>query len=336
MLTIFWNAKEKRLRAGWRILIQIIFLLVLSGLISTLIGAALGVYYYVSSGANSLDLNQLGPQINQFISKNLAARLIANSGVLIAMLVSIWLAGRFLDKRRFADFGLHFNRRWWADLGFGMFLGALLMAVVFVAEYALGWVTITSSLTASPNQNLWLALLGGFIFFIYVGIQEEMFSRGYQLLNLGEGLRLGRLSPRTALLLGYLLSSTIFGFLHLGNPNSSWVSTINLIIAGLLLGLGYILTGELGISIGLHITWNFFQGNIFGFPVSGTDAGASLINIQQGGPALWTGGAFGPEAGLLGLAVMLLGMGLIAGWVYLRTGQLTVYTRPAEELTAPK
>jgi membrane protease YdiL (CAAX protease family) len=85
--------------------------------------------------------------------------------------------------------------------------------------------------------------------------------------------------------------------------------------AGLLLGLGYLFTGRLGISIGLHFSWNFFQGNVFGFPVSGRDFGASFVGISQGGPEVWTGGAFGPEAGLLGFLAYGLGGLLVLLWV---------------------
>jgi len=157
------------------------------------------------------------------------------------------------------------------------------------------------------------------------------------LINLAEGLNHHRIGKRNALLLAYGISSLVFGLLHLGNPNANWVSVLNISLAGLFLGLGMVLTGSLAIPIGLHITWNFFQGNVFGFPVSGIQAGASVIATQSVGPAWLTGGVFGPEGGLLGLGAMLIGILLILLWVR-RRGNLNLdvdlaqYEKPTHEL----
>jgi uncharacterized protein len=98
-----------------------------------------------------------------------------------------------------------------------------------------------------------------------------------------------------------------------------------------MLGFGYVLTGELAIPIGLHITWNFFQGSVYGFPVSGLGAfGPTFLDTRQGGPDLWTGGLFGPEGGLLVPVVMLLGMSLVALWTLLRTGKISLHAPIAE------
>lgn len=104
--------------------------------------------------------------------------------------------------------------------------------------------------------------------------------------------------------------------LHVSNPNSSWLSTGYLVFYGAFLGAGYVLTGELALPIGLHFTWNFVQGSVFGFPVSGRPLYmVSVLDTQQAGPDLWTGGALGPEAGPLGLLAGLIGLALILLWV---------------------
>jgi len=166
------------------------------------------------------------------------------------------------------------------------------------------------------------------IFFIFVGIYEELLSRGYHLVNLSEGFNLKFLGKRWAVILAVIASSGVFGILHLRNPNASWVSTLNITVAGMVFSLGMIFSRRLAIPIGLHITWNFFQGNVFGFPVSGTRNGATLIGTEAVGPEWLTGGAFGPEAGLMGLAAMLLGGLLTLLWIK-RTGPLSVKTELA-------
>ncbi len=96
------------------------------------------------------------------------------------------------------------------------------------------------------------------------------------------------------------------------------------------------MTGKLAIPIGLHITWNFFQGNVFGFPVSGTLANVTtFIAIEQGGPDLWTGGASGPEAGLIGIIAMVLGVVLTVVWVYWRYGSVSLHLPLAEAPALP-
>jgi hypothetical protein len=247
----------------------------------------------------------------------------------VVIILTFLLAGWLLDRRKFVDFGFNFSRQWWLDLGFGLGLGAILMVLIFLIELAAGWITIEDTFHSIGNSFLssWLAALVGFI---AVGIYEEMLSRGYHLRNLAEGLNWGILGKRGGLWAGYLISSSVFGLLHAANPNSSWISTLNLILSGLFLGLGFVLTGELAIPIGLHITWNFFQGNVFGFPVSGSKSGTSIISILQGGPDLLTGGAFGPEAGLVGIFAFLVGSILTVLYVRKTRGEVRMHTELAE------
>jgi hypothetical protein len=170
---------------------------------------------------------------------------------------------------------------------------------------------------------------------VCLGLHEELVFRGYQLTNMAEGLNFSRFGPRAAIVLALVLSAFLFGTFHVWNPNASTLSTINLTLwGGLLLGLGYVLTGRLALPMGLHIAWNFFEGNVFGFPVSGWGTlGATFLSIEQSGPPLFTGGAFGPEAGLLTIAASILGVSMIVLWVRARTGRVTLQTSLAETST---
>jgi hypothetical protein len=131
-----------------------------------------------------------------------------------------------------------------------------------------------------------------------VAINEELLARGYLLQTLAQGL--GR--P-----LAVFVSSSLFALGHLFNPNASPVAVAGLLFAGLLLASAYLVSGRLWLPIGLHQSWNFFLGPIFGFPVSGIGNGG-LLRPMAVGPDLLSGGEFGPEASLIGVAAELLGM----------------------------
>ena len=316
----FWSRDERRLRAGWRILLQtILFVLLLMLLLQTA-----AILYLVSVQPHLATIPLLATESPWVMLAGALA-------TLLAAFISLLVAARFLDRRPFRDYGFHINSRWWADLGFGLALGASMMALVFLVELAMGWVVVEGTFQTStpPGMDFASAILVSLVVFICVGIYEEMLSRGYLLLNLAEGLNF-RWGPRTALLLAWALSSISFGLLHASNPNATAISTFNLMLIGLFLGWGFILTGELATPIGLHIAWNFFQGNVFGFPVSGGFSGTSFITIRQHGPELITGGAFGPEAGLLGLAISLLGALVVWLWVRYRNGEAELQTHLAE------
>jgi membrane protease YdiL (CAAX protease family) len=345
--SLFWNSHQRRLRALWRLGGQLAIMLVMLLPLQIGLGLAGLALFLVQQGITPEQLSDPQawqralepPGVQRFILESPGLILASSLATSLACLVSVWLAGRWLDRRPFADFGLHFNRNWWLDFGFGLGLGAFLMLVIFLVELAAGWVTVSGVwITRNPDAFFPVALLPPLATFLAVGFYEELLSRGYQLRNLAEGLNGKALGPRGALVLATLLSSAVFGMLHIVNPHASFISTFNISVAGaLLLAMGYLLTGELAIPIGVHITWNFFQGNIFGFPVSGGNfASATLFGIQQGGPDLWTGGAFGPEAGLLGLGAMLLGGLLVVGWVRWRYGRVGLHTALAEALQRPE
>ena len=167
--------------------------------------------------------------------------------------------------------------------------------------------------------------------FLCFGISEELVFRGYQIRNAAEGLKYPVLGSRGAVLMAWILSSAFFGWQHGDNPNATFLATLNIALAGLMFGLAYVLTGELAIPIGAHVSWNFFEGSVYGFPVSGLEpSGAAFLSIEQRGRDLWTGGLFGPEAGLLVPVALVLGGLLITLWVRLRSGKVAIHTPLAE------
>ncbi len=221
MANPFWNRSERRVRALWRILLQglaylalISLLPALTSLITNPISDATGLTGKIAGYVQATGNYPVAATAPDYLARvTNFARMIAGRPLLFLVmatcgLISLWLAARFLDRRKLADYGFHLNRRWWLDFGFGCFLGALLMAFIFLFELTCGWVTVKSSFY-SPLLPFWLSMTIGIMSYIGVGINEEIVSRGYQLRNLAEGLHLPKVSARTAFLASYVISSII-------------------------------------------------------------------------------------------------------------------------------
>ncbi len=309
---LFWSPNDRRLRAGWRLILHVILVALLIVALEVLLSLAF-----------------------EDLEETFTFGIVEMALIGLAIVAGTLLAARFLDRRPVSDVGLQFSSHWWRDFGYGLFLGAFLMLLIFLVELALGWVTVQELLSTNRSVPFGLAILWPLTQFLAVGIYEELVSRGYLFKNIAEGLSFSPVGRKRAILLAWLISSAVFGLLHAGNPNATVVSTLNLFLAGLFLGLPFLLTDQLAMPIGIHITWNFFQGNVFGFPVSGTSNNEiTFIAVQQSGPDLWTGGAFGPEAGLLGLAALIVGSLLIVWWVK-RTRETVGFALAVAEYQSP-
>lgn len=276
---IFLSPEEPRLRAGWRILAHTIGYNVL--LICLTIPAIVPVIFFGISPQNLW--------LNEIIA-------------VLAVTPAIFLARRFLDRRTIVSLGLKPNGQMILDVTAGIVITFAMMGVIFGLEATAGWLTFESFAWQSESiVSVAFSVAGTFLLFILVAWQEEFLFRGYRLQNIKDGL---------SLTWGVLLSSLWFGAVHSFNPHATIISFAGIFLAGLFLAYGYLRTGQLWLSIGLHIGWNFFEGVVFGFPVSGLDI-YRMTRIQVNGPELWTGGAFGPEAGLVLLPALLIGTGLI-------------------------
>ena len=281
---LFFSPNERRLRAGWRLILHgVIF-----GLCALIFIGGIGVVLFFTG------------------NENLATNILVNQATfLIAITTATFIARRFVDRRSITSLGLAWNRQAWRDLLVGFFIPAVLMGAIFLAEWGLGWLEFRGfAWEFGPVSAVATTVPIMFLVFVLVGWNEELLSRGYWLQNMAEGVNLP---------FGVILSSLLFGALHLGNPNATWVAVLGVALAGFFLAYGYIRTKQLWLSIGLHIGWNFFENTVYGFPVSGIDTPGLLLHTHTG-PELITGGAFGPEAGLIVIPGMLLGVGLIYGY----------------------
>ncbi|MCG8653619.1 MAG: CPBP family intramembrane metalloprotease [Pirellulales bacterium] len=292
LLTVFWNSAEHRLRFFWRFLLHSVAL-VASILV---VSIAMGLAFLIFDGGD--DLESSGWMWAFAVTQNLAL-------VLTVVAASIWP-----DRRTIGALGLRLNRRWWLDCGGGFVLGALLMTMIFWVQWAMGWLEFelrsTSWRDLFLNQGRWLVAM------MAVGIGEEVLSRGHHLKNLCEGFRF--LGLRASFVVASLISSGLFAAFHLFNPGASIASSVSIFLAGVTFCVARLKTGSLAAPIGLHFSWNYFQGSVFGFSVSGNVFAGSLLQTTQSGPSFFTGGSFGPEAGLLGYAGFSLGLIVFFLW----------------------
>ena len=290
---IFVSPSEPRLRAGWRLILQIVLQSVTLLIVGLVLFAGMQRVINISTAS--------------FSSTGMVVTQIAE---LIAVTLSIFVARRLLDRRSFVSLGLQPGRRSIVDLAVGIGITFLMMGLIFAMEWMLGWLDLTGfAWQVQPVGGVALTVVIFLIVCLLIGWNEELMSRGYHLQTLSSGMTLNW---------GWILSSSIFGLLHLANPHANWSALAGIVLVGLFLGYAYIRSGQLWLSIGLHTGWNFFEGVVFGFPVSGLPF-YHLTHISVSGPGLWTGGDFGPEAGLVLVPALAMGFGLIYA-----------YTRQAE------
>ena len=285
---IFLSPDEPRLRAGWRLMLQTILMVFLGGCLSIVLGGIL-LLLEPSILTGTGNISPL-------------AMLLSLIAEVFAVTVSVFLARRFLDKRSIESLGLKLNPWTLIDLLAGIGITFLQMGLIYLLMSSLGWITFQGfAWQFDPIGLVIRNTLLFFVIFILVGWTEELLCRGYQLQTIASG---------TNLLWGVLLSSAIFGILHIFNPGANFASTLGIFLAGLFFAYAYVRIRQLWLPIGMHLGWNFFEGVGFGFPVSGLDI-YPLTRIEVHGPELWTGGRFGPEAGLIVIPALLLGVLLV-------------------------
>jgi membrane protease YdiL (CAAX protease family) len=273
--TVFFNA-EGRLRNGWWVLIFIAF-----------VAVTRFAYKPVTHGLQSLGLPKLWLEPAPFLFALLAT----------------WACTR-LRKEPLSSVGFRLDRRWFKEIAWGTLSGiGMLLAVVGII-CVIGGVRFELDPVRSAG-----ALLTGLYFFLFTAMLEETLFRGFIFQRLLDGV--GVWPAQIAL-------ATLFAAAHWGSPGmegaTEIVAFMDIFLAAVMLGLAYLRTRSLALPIGLHLGWNWTQGHVLGFGVSGYDFAGWLKPIFQGKAEWLTGGAFGPESSIFSPLVSLVVIVLLWRW----------------------
>lgn len=248
--------------------------------------------------------------------------------LLPALLAAFKGISSVLDRKPLGAVGLAFCGRWRMELGIGLGIGSVMILAVGAAESALG-VTQFSFDQLSPSP--FLGWGGATLVLLFVAAtNEELMFRGYPFQRLAESIG----APGAV-----AVFSALFGLVHLGNPNHTLVSTLNTVLVGVPLAIGYLRTRALWVPVGIHFAWNFLQGFGLGLPISGFSVPFSVLYARVSGNVLLTGGSYGPEASILTTIVIVAATGYLwrAKSIYVsEETRALVFGPPRTDSSAPE
>lgn len=264
------------LRVGWRLLLFVFLLALL---------------YVAGSPLLSVGLQAVATPSTELTPSLL---LVGEGWLVLVLFIATWVMA-FIEKRRFADYGLPwrevFRGRFWE----GAVWGLVSLSVLVGALAAAGVLTLGNGGFAVGTMVEQGILWGAG--FLLVGFFEEFCFRGYGLKTLAESF--GFWPAAVAF-------SVIFGLVHLSNSGETHLGIALVFAYGLMLCLALRRTGSLWFAIGLHAAWDWAETFLYGVPDSGQLASSHLLTSHSRGPAWLSGGTAGPEGSVLALAMMLI------------------------------
>lgn len=229
------------------------------------------------------------PLIDQITADKQLSFALNYTAIAVFVLLFTWLMKKFVDRQHFITLGFQW-KNYSTDAGIGIgtalaMLGIGTLLLILHKDIAF------TGYAADPSPLLiQLALM------LVVAFSEEIMFRGYILYNL---------MCSTNKWIALFISALLFAAVHATNPGVAILPVINVFLAGLLLGANYIFSRNLWFSIMFHFAWNFTQGPILGYEVSGVETN-SLLQQSNNGNELWTGGKFGFEGSILCTALLLI------------------------------
>jgi len=244
-----------------------------------------GIFQFVGVLMSGIGIDELD-KINEL---DAGVHLIFGLWGLIPLVLFTYLFRKNLDERSIISLGFSLKGRG-IDWTMGLVAALVIIGIGSLILLVLGYVEI-SKLTTNYK-----VLVLNFLLFVVVALTEEISMRGYVLNNL-----LSVMNRYAAL----AITAVLFALMHGLNANITWLSMLNLFLAGLFLGATYIFTKNLWFPISLHLFWNFLQGPVLGYNVSG-QVTKSLFSVTPVGNPIINGGDFGFEGSIVCSVLMVL------------------------------
>lgn len=269
LLAPFWNYTEHRPRALWRILGAFILVAIGSQVLPS-----------VLFGNTSLPPSVMG--------------LIQNIVTVVTVLLIVVIWARYVDHRRLSEYGLEVGPAWFRDASVGVVIAFVAWGLALAVHLIVGWAHISAVLSPGTAENALpfaVALTAFVVQFLLVGIWEELLFRGVVLKNAAEGFHSQWLSERSAVLAGLIVSSLLFGVVHVGQATSLFALGF-WVLMGVVLGSAYIITDSLAIPIGLHFATDFAFNNVYGLSnvrPETAEVAATLLRPEFTGPTRFVG-----------------------------------------------
>ncbi|MFM9903982.1 MAG: lysostaphin resistance A-like protein [Pyrinomonadaceae bacterium] len=284
MRAIFFDQRG-RIRSGWRAATFLFSFLLLS-------------FFAILSSITFISTFPMGESATSFIPLIVPFTISA----LIAILLG-WLYGKLFEGLPFRALGISFSGGWLKNFAAGCLIGAVALSSAIVIAMMSGGLNLTAN-RESSGTAVATTLLTTLLIFAVGAASEESLFRGYLLQTF--------IRPKH-FFIGIGLTSLLFAVAHNNNPDASRLSMLNTFLAGIWFATAYLKTRDLWFPLGIHLTWNWLQGPVFGINVSGITEFSPdpVLRATDLGPAWLTGGSYGIEGGIACTIALVISIGLI-------------------------
>lgn len=223
-----------------------------------------------------------------FDEKSLITQIFYELGIALAVLGALLMIFRVLTNYDFES--VFIKQEFLSSFLKGSLIGLILLLCCTGLAYLNGNVSFTLGEISIP------LFLGYLVYYMIVACFEELLFRSFPLRVFSE---------RYPAAIAIIISSLLFGLAHLGNESFNWLAMTNITLAGILFAVFILQKGNISWAIGLHFGWNFTQGTLLGYQVSGNDSPGILL-AKPLGESYLSGGDFGIESSIFCTIIMLI------------------------------